>query len=120
MKSRDLLQGQLQAARYLQEFEMDLRTWEVLTVIALNEGEGMAALADQYKIPRSAFSRQVLFLCGERTTRANRPDSNVHKAPLRFVERRNHPSDSRRQDLFITAEGEGFLEKIRGFTAQKR
>ena len=91
---------------------MDFRSWEVLLLIALNEGEGAINLAKKFNISKSAFSRHVLFLCGEAPTKGNSKNVKVQTLPPCFIERKNSPVDSRRQDLYVTREGEKFIQKI--------
>ena len=110
---RDAIKGQLKANRILQSYEMDLRTWEILCLIALDEGEGVLSLAKKHKISKSAFSRHVLFLCGERAAKGNqKPESNVTTLPKKLIERRADAVDVRRQNLFLTREGESLIKKV--------
>lgn len=117
---RETLKGQLKAARLFQEYEMDFRTWEILLLIATDEGEGAVALAKKHDISKSAFSRHVLFLCGERAKRGNQkdaPDPKVHKLPGRLVEKRTDPKDIRRHSLYLTREGHSFIDQVQKLIA---
>ena len=111
---RATLKGQLKATRILQDYDLDLRTWEILVLIALDEGEGVLTLAKKHKISKSAFSRQVLFLCGERPAKGNQKieASNVAELPRKLIERRTDPTDVRRHNLYLTKEGQRLILRI--------
>jgi DNA-binding MarR family transcriptional regulator len=108
-KQRQALKGQLKVTRLLSSHEIDLRTWEILLLIALDEGEGAVALAKKHKIAKSVFSRHVLFLSGQRAQKGNSkdaPDASPSQVLNRcLVEKRNDPKDIRRHNLFITSDG---------------
>ena len=111
---RQDLKGQLDATRLLQQYGMDLRTWEILVLIGLNEGEGTVALAKKANIPKSAFSRNVRFLCSEQATRGNDSGKPMDEKdrPARLVQRAADPRDVRLQCLHLTNEGEKLLQKV--------
>lgn len=119
---RNVLKGQLKAARLFQEYDMDFRTWEVLLIVAMDEGDGLVSLAKKHGVSKSSFSRNVLFLCGERSKRGNQkdmPEVNATNNPGVLVERRKDPNDIRRQNLYLTNEGKAFIVKIQKFLSEE-
>lgn len=107
-ESREQLKGQLKAVQLLQESELDARAWEVLVLIALNEGKVSKDLAIENNISTSAMNRHVAFLCGE-VSKKNSTNS------VKYIEKVPDQLDPRRQNLFIAEDGKKLLAQIQSF-----
>lgn len=108
---RSQLKGQLKAVQLLQEMDLDARAWEILVLIALNEGKVSKDLALEHGISTSAMNRHVAFLCGEVQKKSSENDG------VKYIEKIPDQLDPRRQNLHLTKAGKDFIEQIQNFIA---
>ena len=103
------LKGQLNAVQLLQQRDLDARAWEVLVLIALNEGKVSKDLALENDISTSAMNRHVSFLSGETAKKHSANDA------IKYIEKVPDELDPRRQNLFIAPEGKKLIEQIQDY-----
>lgn len=110
---------QLHVIRLLNSYELDVRAWEVLLLVANHQGQGLTDLLPLSDISKSALSRYIQLLSGQtRHIRFTAAEHNDSAALPALLEIKPDAVDYRRKQIYLTATAVDLLQQLE--TAFKR
>lgn len=100
----------------LTKHDIDVRTWEVLTLVAKFEGEGLHDMLPYTSLPKSSLGRFIQLMSNSTLPQRKVSEGMQDIAPdaetPKLLEAKVDPSDYRKKRIYLTTEGRKILAAL--------